>query len=563
MTDTPIEGSVPEVWSVLQCPFSITYSRRTLDDIRLAVVDAFFSLPRGGAEIGGVLLGKLEPGRVVICDYLPLECEHLFGPSFTLSPADQERLAEILSAAAAHMSDFRPVGWYHSHTRSEIFLSETDLEIHHKFFPELWQIALVLRPSTLEPTRAGFFFREPDGSIHAEGSYKEIALEPLGVVPARTAPELVSAQDNPSLEAVVEHQPANGDSVITPADAPLHQVATASAVPDPEPLSEVPVMTQLEFEMMPAPETKAGIASMEVPELMPVAETRTPAEAITAHAESAITPVSAAAPLHEAPIQQTPETLPGFLKAEPARSRRGLWTGLALAAVAASGVLGYQKRDAWVPQVNAATKNLASSSVKTAPPAPLPPPAKLSATDNQGQLQLRWDSSTAAIAQARDAVLQIDDGGTTTDIPLDSLHLNAGSFTYLRKAERVDAKLTVKLAGGQQVQSAANFLGALPAPPPPRPREDPELKKQAAELARKNTELTTLEGDLQRQNAELKKKNADLGKQKEDLSKQSVKLKADLTTQTALVKKLELQIDQIQKKQQRKRMTNQSFDPLE
>jgi len=44
-------------WSAPACPFAIGYPARVLDDIRLAVVDAFFSLPRGGAEIGGILLG--------------------------------------------------------------------------------------------------------------------------------------------------------------------------------------------------------------------------------------------------------------------------------------------------------------------------------------------------------------------------------------------------------------------------------------------------------------------------------------------------------------------------
>ena len=36
------------------------------------------------------------------------------------------------------------MGWYHSHTRSEIFLSDADLEIHNRYFPEPWQVALVL-----------------------------------------------------------------------------------------------------------------------------------------------------------------------------------------------------------------------------------------------------------------------------------------------------------------------------------------------------------------------------------------------------------------------------------
>ena len=49
-------------WSAPECPFKIEYTPHVLEDIRLAVMDAFFSLPRGGAEIGGILL-RPQDGR--------------------------------------------------------------------------------------------------------------------------------------------------------------------------------------------------------------------------------------------------------------------------------------------------------------------------------------------------------------------------------------------------------------------------------------------------------------------------------------------------------------------
>src|SRR5262245_38263264 len=87
----------PGVWKASECPFQIEYSARTLDEIRLAVTDAFCSLPRGGVEIGGVLLGRRLGEVVSIEGQMPLECEHAFGPSFTLSPNDHTRLAELLA----------------------------------------------------------------------------------------------------------------------------------------------------------------------------------------------------------------------------------------------------------------------------------------------------------------------------------------------------------------------------------------------------------------------------------------------------------------------------------
>src|SRR5437016_1613898 len=103
--------SATSTWSVPQCPFTIEYLPRALDDIRLAVVDAFFSLPRGGAEIGGILLGKYEEGRLRIAEYAALECEHASGPSFTLSPRDLERLRDLIEAAPGKFPGLDVVGW--------------------------------------------------------------------------------------------------------------------------------------------------------------------------------------------------------------------------------------------------------------------------------------------------------------------------------------------------------------------------------------------------------------------------------------------------------------------
>jgi proteasome lid subunit RPN8/RPN11 len=221
-------------WKAPECPFTIEYSLRALDDIRLAVMDAFFSLPRGGAEIGGILLGRREKRRLAIEDYVALECEHAFGPSFALSPRDHARLAELLASAERNPDGLKPVGWYHSHTRSEVFLSDADQDLHDRYFPEPWQVALVLKPHTFHPTKAGFFFREADGSIHLAASYLEFTLAPLPVrpLPAGVAP---AAQPGPS--ARLRHGPDTRGPVI----AVTAEAAPEGAVEPPEPAPEAPL----------------------------------------------------------------------------------------------------------------------------------------------------------------------------------------------------------------------------------------------------------------------------------------------------------------------------------
>ena len=108
----------------------------------------------------------------------PIPCEYAAGPRFVLSARDQAALRDLLHAPSqdAGLAGLAPVGWFHSHTRSEISLSAGDVELFNRFFPQPWQIALVVRPAVLGPSRAGFFFREAGGAIRADAGGRELQL---------------------------------------------------------------------------------------------------------------------------------------------------------------------------------------------------------------------------------------------------------------------------------------------------------------------------------------------------------------------------------------------------
>src|SRR5690349_225944 len=126
------------IWRVPECPLVISYAPAILNEIRMAAVDAYFSLPHGGMEIGGLLLGRHDRQRVNIESFQPVSCEHAMGPTFALSENDKARLQVQLRETAGQplTRDLEIVGWYHSHTRSEICLSGADLELYNEFFPE-------------------------------------------------------------------------------------------------------------------------------------------------------------------------------------------------------------------------------------------------------------------------------------------------------------------------------------------------------------------------------------------------------------------------------------------
>src|SRR5262249_21324617 len=159
----------------------IEYSRRVMAEIRADTVDGLHRTRHGGIEVGGVLFGSRRGDRIQISNWRPLHCEYAQGPSFLLSAKDGAALDTLTASAKAdpQLSGLEPVGWYHSHTRAGICLSDSDMAVYERHCPQAWQIALVLRPSLLGSAEAGFFLREADGSVRMESSYSPFTLYPL------------------------------------------------------------------------------------------------------------------------------------------------------------------------------------------------------------------------------------------------------------------------------------------------------------------------------------------------------------------------------------------------
>jgi len=162
-----------------ECP-AIEYAAAVLDEIRLRTVEGFQCTRHGGVEVGGVLFGKRGEGVLRILAVRPIECEYSSGPRFVLSKKDEMGLADLLLASAddSALAGLEPVGYFHSHTREEICLSAVDVQVFNRFFPQPWQVALVVRPANLAPTRAGLFRREANGTIRAASGSCEFLLTP-------------------------------------------------------------------------------------------------------------------------------------------------------------------------------------------------------------------------------------------------------------------------------------------------------------------------------------------------------------------------------------------------
>ncbi len=220
---------------------TIRYSTAVLQEIRANALASFISIPRGGLEIGGVLFGTADAGEVWIRAYRPLAIEYLTGPSFILSDKDEVSLQSLLEQSVfdPEFAGLHAVGWYHSHTRSNVFLSEKDIAVHEKFFPNPDQIALVIKPFRFEPAQVGIFVRDAGLLLRGEDPYCRLTID----APLPDASEM-QGEDADRLSAVpppcVEESAPELRPEPEQPSAPVSAAAAAHLGVDPNPAPAVP-----------------------------------------------------------------------------------------------------------------------------------------------------------------------------------------------------------------------------------------------------------------------------------------------------------------------------------
>jgi len=116
-------------------------------------------------EVGGALLGlwchDRDSGEQFVVVQHMLPARHTRQGSVYLT-FTQDTIVQFHEELETHHAGKRIVGWYHTHPRMGIFLSHYDTWLHNNFFPEPWQVALVVEPHT---SVAGFFIRRDDGAL--------------------------------------------------------------------------------------------------------------------------------------------------------------------------------------------------------------------------------------------------------------------------------------------------------------------------------------------------------------------------------------------------------------
>ncbi|MEJ1938460.1 hypothetical protein WDZ92_50340, partial [Nostoc sp. NIES-2111] len=193
-------------WEVEGKAVSVQLDFDLIDRLSMEIMRGFALVPKRGAEIGGVLLGRLEiSDRVVIRveDFEVVPCDYLKGPSFLLSPNEEARFAAVAKKyEGGQERQLYVVGTFRSHTRdNQIVLAQEDVDLFRKYANDPSNIILLVRPFATKASIAGIFLEE-DGDFRREPSLKEFPFRrrDLGGSPITRASAAEEAPAAPELE---------------------------------------------------------------------------------------------------------------------------------------------------------------------------------------------------------------------------------------------------------------------------------------------------------------------------------------------------------------------------
>lgn len=204
--NSPVQIPTHYTWEVEGKAVSVQLDFDLIDRLSMEIMRGFALVPKRGAEIGGVLLGRLEiSDRVVIRveDFEVVPCDYLKGPSFLLSPNEEARFAAVAKKyEGGQERQLYVVGTFRSHTRdNQIVLAQEDVDLFRKYANDPSNIILLVRPFATKASIAGIFLEE-DGDFRREPSLKEFPFRrrDLGGSPITRASAAEEAPAAPELE---------------------------------------------------------------------------------------------------------------------------------------------------------------------------------------------------------------------------------------------------------------------------------------------------------------------------------------------------------------------------
>jgi proteasome lid subunit RPN8/RPN11 len=423
-------------WQVKGYPIRVSCDGAAMESMRQEAMAGLQKIPRRGLEIGGILFGRRDGDTIEIQQWREIACSHSHGPGFDLSEDDEQQLQDLFDHAGEEpeLARLEVVGWFRTRTKGDVFLSDADLAFYDRFFPESWQIVLVIRPHMYEPSRAGYFFRESGGVVRSQSSHNEFELE------------------NRRRRLPLSFDPAQGPRRPRPPEPTSAGEPPASAAPPPAesaPPSARP-SSQLRLGFDPA----NPALGMDRP--LPAEQPRAARGDFSA----------SSARMEPAPRRRGPRLSP--------LSKIALTAATVLVVLCAI-ILG-------VPAIQGAREATLNLDVR----------------DVSGQLVIDWNKYADVMESVSAGTMRIVDGANEQvfDLSIDELH--GGTLVYQRQTGDVELHLTITGADGSSASEIARFVGASPAGlpgVPAAPTESNPVLAGEAERIRAELEEARKESD--------------------------------------------------------------------
>jgi hypothetical protein len=208
------------IWQPPAKPVTVLLSLDVVDRMLQDVMRGFGAVPRRGAEVGGILLGKStlsDKLDVGVDDYELVPIEYRLGPSYLLSAADQLAFEETLDRLreAGLRTGAQPVGFFRSQTRDAGGLVPEDLALIEQHFPEPDKIVLLIKPFATRVCTAGFYFRE-NGSFQSGPALAEFNFRRKDLAGGDESPAPPKSVDAVSSDGPAADRIAAGSVAATP-----------------------------------------------------------------------------------------------------------------------------------------------------------------------------------------------------------------------------------------------------------------------------------------------------------------------------------------------------------
>lgn len=374
------------VWEVAGQPVTVHLHLDVLDRLSLEVMRGFGAVPKRGAEVGGLLIGTIEPAAegnpavVRIEDFEPVECQYRRGPSYLFTEDEKTIFEDAVRRWQPDASKpAHTVGFYRSQTREGMSLAGDDIELLDEFFPDPESVVLLVKPFGTKVSEAGFFVRE-DGAFPA-ASPLQFPFRRHDLTGEEPPPR------RPLTERTTERTTERGER------RPRNRARGSQAPLFAEPIEE------------PAAET--------VPQAMDE-----PSQYSDRYAD--------------------PEPIRGSLAGSayattlPTRSRfgAGSWIPLSFVFLLFGLALGYMIA-------------LASGHGSRVSGDPQDFDLGLSVSRTDDNLTVHWDRNAPAIRAAAEGVLEIEENSITKPVPLSAANLQGGTVVVQKPTHSVRFRLTV------------------------------------------------------------------------------------------------------------------------